>query len=222
VFILTDGKNYVMENPMKIGEYISTTSPIHATEFSYKQANSLRQRKGKKYTWMHNYQLVNVETGKNSKISPNYEGNGKAYIGENDIKFDESILDKIFDESNLILGLAGWDINQLQTYYNILEAACSKYDSAESDVGHALQKYREANLGKRPQAHQMAKIGYLLDEIRDKHKRIKQCMRNVSVMKDAITYKYDIGKLKLELSKVNCGEYKGRTEFYDKALKILS
>lgn len=28
MFILTDGKNYVMENPMQIGQYISTTSPI--------------------------------------------------------------------------------------------------------------------------------------------------------------------------------------------------
>lgn len=30
MFILTDGKNYVMENPMKAGQYISTTSPIQA------------------------------------------------------------------------------------------------------------------------------------------------------------------------------------------------
>ena len=34
MFILTDGKNYVMENPMKIGEFISTTSPIQAKEFT--------------------------------------------------------------------------------------------------------------------------------------------------------------------------------------------
>lgn len=61
----------------------------------------------------------------------------------------------------------------------------------------------------------------MLDEIRDKHKRIKQCMRYIQVMEDAITYKYEVGKLKLELSKAKNVEYKGRTEFYAKALSVL-
>ena len=34
MFILTDGKNYVMENPMKQGVYLQTTSPIQAKEFT--------------------------------------------------------------------------------------------------------------------------------------------------------------------------------------------
>ena len=33
LFILTDGKNYVMENPMKSGEYMITTSSSMAKEF---------------------------------------------------------------------------------------------------------------------------------------------------------------------------------------------
>ena len=33
MFILTNGKNYVMENPMKIGEYLATTSPLKAKQF---------------------------------------------------------------------------------------------------------------------------------------------------------------------------------------------
>ena len=37
-FILTDGKNYVMENPMRPGDYLSTTSPVQAKEFTFKQA----------------------------------------------------------------------------------------------------------------------------------------------------------------------------------------
>ena len=45
MFILTDGKNYVMENPMKSGEYISTTSPVQAKGFTYKQARKLLQNK---------------------------------------------------------------------------------------------------------------------------------------------------------------------------------
>ena len=32
MFILTDGKNYVMENPIKQGTYVSTTSPLQAKE----------------------------------------------------------------------------------------------------------------------------------------------------------------------------------------------
>lgn len=52
MYILSDGKNYVMENPMKIGEYLSTTSPVHAKEFSYKQARALIQSNRKKWAWM--------------------------------------------------------------------------------------------------------------------------------------------------------------------------
>lgn len=65
MFILTDGKNYVMENPMKTGEYISSTSINHARKFSYKQARNLVKRKGKKYSWIKNYYLVDDETGEN-------------------------------------------------------------------------------------------------------------------------------------------------------------
>ena len=46
-FILTDGKNYVMENPMKSGDYLSTTSPVQAKEFTFKQARSLTRNKKK-------------------------------------------------------------------------------------------------------------------------------------------------------------------------------
>ena len=67
----------------------------------------------------------------------------------------------------------------------------------------------------------MAKIGYMLDEIRDKHKHIKQCQRYIKVMQDAITYNYTIEKLKLELTKAKYSDYKGRTEYYQKALDIL-
>ena len=95
------------------------------------------------------------------------------------------------------------------------------YACGESDIKHALQKYREDNNGKKPQAHKMAKVGYLLDDIRNKHKNIKQCLNYIRVMQDAITYKYDIGKIKFELSKAKYSEYKGRTEYYEMALDLL-
>lgn len=219
MYILTDGKNYVMENPMKIGEYLATTSSVQAKEFTYKQARSLVQRGGKKYSWLRNYHLIDINTGSESDNSLYYKGNSGVYMGDDN--FDDSLLDKICEESNSILGLAGWNKTQLITYKNLLNAELSKCDSAESDINHALEKYKRIHKGKKPQAHKVAKIGYLLDDIRDKHRKVKQCIRYVNVMSDAIDNAYTIEKMKLELSKVSDGEYKGRTQYWEIANEIL-
>lgn len=221
MFILTDGKNYVMENPMQQGTYLSTTSPVQAKEFSYKQARSLLQNKKKSLYWVKGFHMVNQETGQVCEMSSNYKGNGGAYVGENDVEFDDSIITLIYKESKSIIGLAGWSMNQLKTYEEMLSIGLSKYDSAEADINHALQKYKEDNNGKKPQEHKMAKIAYLLDDIRDKHKNIKQCLRYIQVMENAITYNYTIEKIKLELTKARNEEYKGRTEYYQMALDLL-
>lgn len=42
MFILTDGKNYVMENPMQQGGYLSTTSPIQAKFLEKSSMNYLK------------------------------------------------------------------------------------------------------------------------------------------------------------------------------------
>lgn len=47
-YYLSDGKNYVADNEMKPGEYILTTHPVKAKKFTYKTANNLKKRKGKK------------------------------------------------------------------------------------------------------------------------------------------------------------------------------
>ena len=219
MYILTYGKNYVMENPMKIGEYLATTSSVQAKEFTYKQARSLVQRGGKKYSWLRNYHLIDINTGSESDNSLYYKGNSGVYMGDDN--FDDSLLDKICEESNSILGLAGWNKTQLITYKNLLNAELSKCDSAESDINHALEKYKRIHKGKKPQAHKVAKIGYLLDDIRDKHRKVKQCIRYVNVMSDAIDNAYTIEKMKLELSKVSDGEYKGRTQYWEIANEIL-
>lgn len=221
MFILTDGKNYVMENPMQIGQYISTTSPIQAKEFTYKQARSLLQNKKKSLSWIKQFRMVNQETGQAYDLSSNYKGNAGCYIGDNDVEFDDSIITLIYKEAKSIIGLAGWSMNQLKTYEEMLTIGLSKYDSAEADINHALQKYKEDNNGKKPQAHKMAKIAYLLDDIRDKHKNIKQCLRYIQVMENAITYNYTIEKIKLELTKARNEDYKGRTEYYQMALDLL-
>lgn len=218
MFVLSDGKNYVMENPMKLGEFLATTTPVKAKQFTYKQARSLVQRKGKKYSWIKSYQLIDLDTGEKAANSLFYKGNGGIYMNESE--FDYELLDKIIEESNSILGLAGWDMEQLNTYKNLLNTELSICDSAESDIKHALQTYKE-EAGKKSPANRMAKLGYLLDDIRDKHKRIKQCLGYIQVMQDAITHQYSIGKIKLELSKAQHVAYKGRTKYYQLAMDIL-
>lgn len=221
MYILTDGKSYVMENPMQQGVYISTTSPVQAKLFTYKQARNLIQNKKKSLSWIKKYYMLNQETGQTCNVSPYYEGNEGVYIGENDIEFNENIINEIYQETNSLIGLTGWSLMQLETYDEQLTIGLSKYDSAEADIEHALQDYKDKNGGKKPQAHKMAKVGYLLDEIRDKHKHIKQCKRYVGVMRDAINHSYTVEKLKLELLRAQNVEYKGRTEYYEMALKML-
>ena len=221
MFILTDGKYYVGENPMKGGEYIKVSSPLQAKNFTYKQAKSLLQSSKKKLAWVRKFQMLNTETKEVNKEAKFKKGNGGAYIGENDIDFNEKILKVIYEETNSILGLAGWSATQIKTFKQHLSNALSKYDSAESDIGHALQKYKEDSGGKNPQAHKMAKIGYLLDDIRDKHKNIKQCLLYLEVMENAIQFGYSIEKIKLELAKAKHVEYEGRTEYYQIALDLL-
>lgn len=149
MFILTDGKHYVMENKYKVGEYLPTTSPVFAKEFTYKQAKNLLQNKKKGLSWIKSYHMINQETGEKSNNSlKNYKGNGGVYVGKNDIDFDDSIIDQIYKEASSLMGMAGWSLTQLNTYEEQLKSGLSKYDSALSDINHALQKYKEDNNGK--------------------------------------------------------------------------
>lgn len=102
--------------------------------------------------------------------------------------------------------------------YNI-EDLVEKIKKKKLTFDYPIQ--REDSGGEKPQAHKMSKIGYLLDEVRDKHKHIKQCLNYVKVMEDAITYSYTIEKLKLELTKAKHSDYQGRTEYYQMALSLL-
>lgn len=221
-YVLTNGKQYVYENELKPGEYLCTTSSVKAKRFTYQVARAFKNSSRKKYAWVKNYYLAEADSGEKVKEQhdSNYKGKANVFVGQNDIVFDEKILDQIYDEAHNILGLAGWNMSQLNTYMNILHTALSKYDCAQSDIAHALQAYKD-KYGKKPQAHKMAKIGYMLEDVRDKHKRIKQSIRYVQVMQDALTKNYSIEKLKEELSKVTNVEYRGRTEYYKAVLDIL-
>jgi len=221
MFILTDGKNYIMENPVSNGVYISTSSPAMAKKFTFKQARNLLKNKSKRMSWIKSYYMVDQDTGKVAEMSQNYKGNKGIYTGANDVEFDKSIIGEIYGEAEKITNLAGWDMNQLKIYKEKLNIGLSKCDSAESDVKHAIQEYRKKNDGKKPPAHKAAKIGYMLLGVRESHENIKQCLKYIQVLEDAINNSFTIEKTKAELEKAKYAEYQGRTEYYQLALEIL-
>lgn len=183
MYILTDGKNYVMDDPIHPGRVMYSTSPVNAKKFTFKQARALLNNKSKKLSWIRSFNMVDDSSGEEiAKQEVRSRSNKGIFVGKNDIDFDMSILDQIMQETTNLLGIAGWNMAQLTTYQNMLSTALSKYDSAEADIEHALQTYKEESGGKKPQAHKMAKVGYLLDDVRDKHKRIKQCQCYIKVM----------------------------------------
>ena len=44
----------------------------------------------------------------------------------------------------------------------------------ETDIAHALEKYKETHDGKNPPAHKVSKLGYMILDIREKRRKIKQ------------------------------------------------
>ena len=118
MYILTDGKNYVMENPMKPGFHMATTNPNFAKKFTFKSARSFIQNNKKSLPWLKDFDIVDEETGEIAM--KNYKGNGGCYIGRNDIDFDENIIAMIYNETKSIIGLAGWSMPQLKTYEEVL------------------------------------------------------------------------------------------------------
>ena len=75
-----------------------------------------------------------------------------------------------------------------------------------------------------PQAHKIAKVGYMFLHILIDRAHVKACMRKVTTMKNALTCSYSIGKLQHELSKSENGEYseyKPRTAKFEETMKIL-
>lgn len=213
MFILTDGKNYVMENPMKHGNYISTTSPIQAKEFTWKQARSLLQNKKKSLSWVKSFYIVNQETGQVETDVPRYSNEG-IFCGDKDFEFDESVIDTIKQEITSIIGLAAWDINQLNTYIAMLNQGVQFYDNAIQDIKHA-------RLDKRPPAHIRTKIDGIMNELEEKRRDIKQVRNYINILIKAIKEQWTIGKIKAELSKAKYVPYKGRTRYYDMVEELL-
>lgn len=213
MFILTDGKNYVAEDPFQNGKYLRTTYSVQAKELTYKQARALLQSKKAANKWIRKYYMVNKDTGKKEENIPFYSNDG-IYKEEKNIDFDESILDQIKKEVTSIIGLAAWDINQLKTYNSMLNNGLSYYDSAISDVGHA-------RLDKRPPAHIGTKIDRILNDLEEKRRDIKQTMNYLDILINAIKQQWTIGKIKAELSAVKYVPYKGRTKYFDMVIELF-
>lgn len=213
MFILTDGRNYVMENPMKIGEYISTTSPLQAKEFTYKQARSLLQNKKKSLSWIKQFTMINQETGQTETDIPKFSNEG-IFCDDKEFEFDESIVEDIKKEVNSIIGLAAWDINQLNTYLAMLNQGVQFYDNAIQDIKHA-------RLDKRPPAHIRTKIDGIMNELEEKRRDVKQTRNYINVLIKAIKEQWSIGKIKAELSKAKYVPYKGRTKYYEMVETLL-
>jgi hypothetical protein len=217
MFHLTNGKIYVMETPN--GTLLPTENSQEAKEFTYKQAKFLQQKSGKKYSWIRNLMMVNISTGEEKERS-NYRGNADAFIGDNDVEFNFSILEEINAETSAILKTSGWTLDVLSSYEAKLKVGLSKYDSALSDVEHAMQEYVRKN-GKNPSASKAAKLTYLMIDVRSKRADIKESLRFIHVMQDGITKRQPLPELKTNVEREVTAEYRGRTDYFKRANEIL-
>lgn len=213
MYILTDGQNYVMENPMQVGQYMSTTYSIKAKEFTYKQARALLKNKKKAMSWIKSFHMLNKETGQIETEVPQYSNDG-VFCGDKDFVFDESIVQTIKQEVVSIIGLAAWDINQLNTYASMLNQGVQFFDSAIQDIKHA-------RLDKRPPAHIRTKIDGIANELEEKRRDVKQTRNYINVLIQATKEQWTIGKIKAELSKAKYVPYKGRTKYYQMVEDLL-
>ena len=223
-YIITNGKYWVIENPIRPGEYMESTKSSNAKQFTFKQAKNLLNARSKKLGWIRNGYSMVGEDGNKPTVSPKAKGNGGVFLNENDIVVDLNLLDQIEDECTKFLSLAAWDESELSNMLVSLSTYLSKLDSEESDIKHALVIYTYKHDGKLPQAHRIAKIGYLFLRILIDRAHVKACIYKLQAMKNALTYHYSLGKLQTELNKTDNGEYenyKPRTAKFDEAMKIL-
>ena len=50
-YIITNGKYWVIENPIRPGEYMESTKSSNAKQFTFKQAKNLLNARSKKLGW---------------------------------------------------------------------------------------------------------------------------------------------------------------------------
>ena len=213
-YVLTDGKSYIMKNPFDQTKYLSTTYVHEAAQMTYKQARSLLHSKKQKLSWIRTKGFYMLDVENNSKIKHPQLSNKDVFNGNNSIDFDEKILDEIENETINILSLNAWSINELNIYHAKLTQALSYHDSGISDLCHVIEMSN-------PPADVRTILYGKLQKARTLHTKIKQQLRYVEVMQKSINEAWTLSKLKEELSKVKHKAYKGRTNYYYEAMKII-
>ena len=180
-----------MENPMRCGDYRSSTSPNHAKRFTFKQARNLLRTNKKGLSWIQSghFYMVDMDSSEKEPNVPEFSNEG-IFKDQKSIEFDDSIIDKVDMEIGAITGLAAWDITQLNTYNTTLKQGLSFYDSALSDIDHA-------RMGHRPPAHVMTKVDKIRNELKEKRRDIKQSIVYIEVLTRALKEQWSIGKLSL-------------------------
>jgi len=202
-----------MCDPKKPGKYLNTISPLQASKFTYKQARALLINKKIDTRWIKGYKMLNTDTGEFETIIHRFSNEG-VYCDDKAFTINDEIVQNIIKESEKILGLFAWNIDQLNTNKNILTSQMSYYDSALSDIGHAM-------LDKRPPADTRTKIYGLEKQLREKRRDVKQAIKYVQVMINSINQEWELSKLRCEMSKAMYHDYKGRTEYYELVIDML-
>lgn len=204
-----------MENPMKMGDYRSSTSPNHAKQFIFKQARSLLRNNRKGLSWIQsgNFYMVDVNTGERDEHIPEHSKEG-IFKDQKEINFDDSLIEKVGLEVQAITGLSAWDLSQLTTYNAALKQGLSFYDSALSDIDHA-------RMDRRPPAHIMTKVDRIRNELKEKRRDIKQSILYIDILLQALKEQWSIIKIKAELSNAKYIPYKGRTKYYEMMEQLL-
>lgn len=115
-----------MENPMRCGDYRSSTSPNHAKLFTFKQARNLLRTNKKGLSWIQSghFYMVDTENGEKETNVPEYSNEG-IFTDQKSIEFDNAVLDAVGLEVGAITGLAAWDITQLNAYNAALKQGLS-------------------------------------------------------------------------------------------------
>lgn len=210
-----DGKNYVMKNPLQEGRYISTTSPVKASAFTYKQAQQLIHHSKNKSSWIRSYQMVKQGTGET--ITPSRHSKADIYVGDNRVEIDEDVLNRIQEEVESITGLEAWNLAELDAQETLLYSWLSYVDSGKSDIEHII-----GDSSIKPPAHIRTKIYGVLRDLRAKHTYIKQQLAHIEVMKTALKENWTVNKLKAELERAKFGTYKGRTDYYEMIMRWVN
>lgn len=219
MYLITNGKEYLMRNPLKQNFFLKTTHLPSATEFTYNQANQIMQSKKQKMRQLtKGMQIVDVRTGQTETARKSKEN---IYTDEKGIEYNDEIVNEILEESDKILELMAYDKSQLNTYKGMLNSWLGKYDSAESDVLHGLEAYRKEHDNKKPPAHKMSKIAYILDDIRDVRRKIKKSILCVDVMIEAIENGANFTRMQNKLESIKSSDYKGRSEYFSMVKEIL-